>query len=155
MITKTLAIMDSLERKFKAIMLDRFVNKHQYEVFQKSNTNIYSGMFEAFKEIQREGIKTEYPILLKTDISKVTLKKERKIFIFAGCFDWKGKSIVLLEKYDTFGTVYLDNARMVGKLKDFRIGSKIGMKLDDDESVHLTLPTDVIKHGLFNEDEVQ
>lgn len=141
--------MDAVERLFKNKLIDE-VNIYQYNDFKKQLPKLYDAILKVFRNINLTKVDNGYLILIKKDITKVRLTNTQKNFIFCGVYQRGDKRVLLLEKTKTSGTYYLDSRRMVRKLEECKIGTKIGL-VKEGNKIHLTLPHEIVKVGMFKE----
>jgi hypothetical protein len=141
--------MTEIEKLLKKNSIDNISN-YAFGNFKKNNPAMYKTVLETLNEINTKRIKSEYLILLKPDINKVTLTIGKpKTFIFCGNFVRKDKKVMLLENVDTIGTYFLDDVKIIRQLKDLKIG--ITIRLERNEiGINLTLPYESTNVGLFD-----
>ena len=147
--------MDSLEQQFKKDILEN-VNIFQYDIFKKSNPHIYTAILETLSKINNKHINNNMLTLDKSDVKKLVLKVDKeRVLIFCGIFINKGVNVALFELSETVGTYYLQDSSITRQLKNFKIGSKIGLTRivtedSNDSGIHLRIPNSN-EIGLFED----
>lgn len=150
--------MDNLEREFKKILLDDYINVPQFNVFKSSNPRMYEAILFTLRKINNKHIDSNMLTLDKLDIKKLNLKIGKpKVFIFCGVYILKGSRVILLELIETIGTYYLKDSRITRQLINLKIGEKIGLEMiltkEGSNGVTMTLPYESTNIGLFGTDE--
>lgn len=143
--------MDLIKAKFKEVALD-FITIYEYENLVKKKPELYNAIISMLVIVNNKHINNDILTLFKSKISTLKLKEGvHRNFIFCGCYMFQGKKTVLLENIETIGTYYIKNTVLFNRLKDYKIGMKIGLEKDDENNYKLLTPYENINIGLFDE----
>lgn len=128
------------------------INNYIFEQFKKDKPQLYATVLRTLHEINLQRLKTDYLILLKPNITSARFQVgKRKNFIFCGNFIRENEKVILLERIETIGTHFVSDNNLVNKLKDYKIGTRIGIEKQENGKFHLILPYEV-NEGLFEQE---
>jgi hypothetical protein len=143
--------MKGFDKKFQQLFIDALGSAENNNLKNK-RAKLYKVIIDSINAIVKENIINDSLVLVKHDFTNLKLKVgKRRIFVFCGCYVYKGDSVILLELKDTIGTFMYKDSRLYRQIKDLKIGTIISLEKTETE-VNLVLPYESVKIGLFDND---
>jgi len=143
-------------KEFEKVFKERFIeysNEYEYNDLKNKRGRFYEVMMQTINEILKRGMKDENLILINHSFNNLRLTVDKpKIFVFCGCYMYKGEKIILLS--NKLGYYTFDNPRIVKQLTSMRIGTKLELKKTE-FSIDLRVPESGIDFGLFKTENEQ
>jgi hypothetical protein len=140
--------MDELEKQFKKEAYE-VCNSKVFDGFKKNHPEMYLAAVNTFRNVNNKQINNKLLTMIKPNITKLSLRNgSDKVYIMCGCFMLRGKKVLLLELSETIGTYFLEDSNIVKKLMDYKIGTKVRLKKED-EKINFVLPHEKLG-GLFD-----
>jgi len=105
------------------------IRTFNYSNFKKNNNDLHKTIIETINEVNNKPINNFNLILIKNEIKKASFKiGKQKVFIFCGLYVRDNNKVILLENVETIGTYYLYDNNLCAKLKNYKIGVRIGIE---------------------------